>query len=421
MGRRQRTTAQPRRRREVGAFLLAVTVAASAASATLITTPAGATPSTAPPAPVPSAYQPLYATLQSQLHGFAAAAPTHPAAGSTILSSALLSADGNVMFPGVLQTNLLRTSTTLIQRLKANGQRGITLQVSFPLLVTSFPDSEEYTTFYADVANAVHAAGMTLTVEENPLFGNISTLPIQSYYRGLTLPSYAAADQQMAQTIIHVMRPRYLSILNEPDTYTAVIHNPAIDLTAPATGAQFVNLVENGLARHGTLVGAGTGTWTGPAYDRTLLAQTPIDFLDLHLYPVAATNVATLQAQVAAAGAAHKPIVMSECWLYKETTSGLPSDSVQAAPNEQKVGTFSFWEPLDEQFLTTMVDYARAHHFLVVSPFSTLNFFAYQTWTPALQAATPQQARATYDQQALAALSSGQLSGTGETYRHLAR
>jgi hypothetical protein len=349
------------------------------------------------------------------------AAPAGKVSGrTTVIASGLEAADGNAMYPGVLQTNVLNTATTMVHRMKAMGETGVTIQTSFPLLVSGFPDSSEYTTFYQDIADVVHQEGMTLTVEENPLFGNISSIPIESYYAGLTLQSYESADQQMAQTIIDVMHPTYLSILNEPDTYTAVIHQQGIDLTSTSVGVAFVNAVISGLNKEGTLVGAGTGTWTDPSYDQALIAQTPIDFVDMHVYPVAQTDLTNMTGEVAEASAAHKPILESECWLYKQTTNGQPDDGPQAAPDEQKVITFSFWEPLDEEFLTTMLSYARSNGFLVVSPFSTMNFFAYQTWTQALDAETSQQVRQAFDQLVLSALNSSLLSSVGEMYQSLA-
>jgi hypothetical protein len=370
--------------------------------------------------PVPPPYQARYNALRSQLIGFAAL-PAHTVShSSTVIASGLEPANGNLMHPGVLQTNLLSSATTLVHRMKTLGETGVTIQVNFPLLLSSFPDSAEYTTFYRDIAQVVHQEGMTLAVEQNPLFGNISTLPIASFYAGLTLQSYAADDHQMAQTIIDIMHPTYLSILTEPDTYTAVIHQPGIDLDSPTTGAQFVNLVMGGLQQDGTLVGGGTGSWFNPSYDQLLLAQTPIEYVDMHVFPIAQSDLTNMTSIVSSATAAHKPIVVTECWLYKESSNGSPVDNVQAAPDEQKTETYSFWEPLDQQFLTTMVRYARSKRFVFVSPFSTLNFFAYQTWTPALDAQSPPQVRAAFNQKVEAALAAGELSTVGKTYQHLA-
>jgi hypothetical protein len=167
-------------------------------------------------------------------------------------------------------------------------------------------------------------------------------------------------------------------------------------------------------------VGAGSGTWEDPSYDQTLLSQTSIDFMDMHTYPVAAVDVSNMQAEVREAKSAHKPIVMTECWLYKESTDGQIVDTESSAPHEQKIGTYSFWEPLDSQFLTAMIDFAKSNGFAVVSPFSTENLLAYQAWSAALDAESPTQVRAAFYQHVAAALRTGQISPVGEAVRELA-
>lgn len=379
----------------------------------------GATPPA--PGPVPAQYQSTYDILASQVQAFASVAGSPPPRSDTVVGSGLPPADGNAMNPDVLQGDALAKSTQMIGLMKAIGETGVTIQVGFPLLVNSFPDSSTYTSFYRLVAEVVHQEGMVLTVELNPVFPAFSSLPLKDFYEGLTLHSYIADTQQEAQTIIDVMAPKYLSFLNEPDTYTGNIHNPAIDLNDPAIGVQFVSGVLDGLQRNGTLLGAGTGTWTDPSYDEALLTQTTIDFLDMHMYPVAADDVANMQAQTQDADAAHKGIVMTECWLYKESTNGQPIESSsQGSIDEQKDRTFSFWEPLDEQFLTAMITYARNNGFYVVSPFSTLNYFSYLTWTPQLAQESSQQVSSAFYRQATEAMSAGDLSGVGETVKSLA-
>jgi hypothetical protein len=396
------------------------TPTAAASSTSPSVSASGLSVSTGSPAPVPPAYQSQYSTLQGQVSSFASIAGS-PAPGSdTILASSLEFANANILTPNVLAGNDLSYSIAMIKAMKALGETGVTVQVNFPLLLSSFPDSSTYTSFYRQIAQAVHAAGMTLIVEANPLFENISSIPVSGFYSGLTLQSLSADYQAQAQTIINVMAPAYLAFLTEPDTDTALFHNSTLDLKNPATGVQFVKLVLTGLDRKGTKVGAGTGTWQDASYDQSLLSGTTIDFLDVHTFPIASKDLTNMSAQVAAAQAAHMPVVMTECWLYKESTSGQPGEGVTSAPDEQKLETYSFWEPLDSQFLTAMVFYARSNGFAVVSPFSTENFFAYQTWTSTLDAAPGSAVRSSFNRAVLQAIQTGQISGLGATVRQLA-
>jgi hypothetical protein len=396
------------------------TPTAAASSTSPSASASGLSVSTGSPAQVPPAYQRQYSTLQGQVSSFASIAGSPAPGNHTILASSLEFANANILTPNVLAGNDLSYSTAMIKAMKALGETGVTVQVNFPLLLASFPDSATYTSFYRQIAQAVHAAGMTLIVEANPLFENISSLPVSSFYSGLTLQSLAADYRAQAQTIIDVMAPAYLAFLTEPDTDTALFHNKSLDLNNPAIGVQFVKGVLAGLDRKGTKVGAGTGTWQDASYDQSLLADTTIDFLDVHTFPVAPKDLTNMAAQVSAAQAAHMPIVMTECWLYKESTNGQPGESVTSAPDEQRVETYSFWEPLDSQFLTAMVSYARSNGFAVVSPFSTENFFAYQTWTSALDAQPESAVRSSFNRAVLQAIQAGQISGVGETVRQLA-
>jgi hypothetical protein len=396
----------------------------SAIASASTTIPATSAPtlsvSTESPAQVPTTYQSQYSTLQGHLASFASIAGSPSPGSPTVLASSLEFANANTLTPNVLQGNALANSTAMIQAMKALGETGVTVQVNFPLLVTAFPDSATYTSFYSQIAATVHAAGMTLIVEANPLFENISSLPVSTFYAGLTLQSLEADYQQQTQTIINVMAPSYVTILTEPDTDTALFHNSALDISSPAIGVQFVKGVLAGLDRKGTKVGAGTGSWQDATYDQSLLSGTGIDFLDMHTFPIGPNDLANMAAQVAAAKTVHMPIVMTECWLYKQTLTAQPGEGVTGAPNEQKVETYSFWEPLDSEFVNAMVTYARSNDFAAVSPFPTENFFAYQAWTPTLDAEPGSAVRASFNRQVLQAMRTGQISQVGETVLKLA-
>jgi hypothetical protein len=257
---------------------------------------------------------------------------------------------------------------------------------------------------------------MVLSVEENPIFAGtqLTTLPIS--YAGLTLDSSAAAQQQQAQLIINDMQPEYLSLLTEPDTFSSVLH---LDLDTPATASQVVTQELSGLDRGTTLVGAGGGTWSSPSIDQALLT-TSIDYLDVHVYPMAPADLTNLTGDVAAAKAADRPLVMDETWLYKDLTSGnfgpdgtsLPNAS--GPENEMKDVSLSFWEPLDESYVAAMVSYVRSQGFSYVAFFDGSRcFFGYLSWSPQLDAASYPAFSQEYNQLVAANLAGPAVSGTG--------
>ena len=400
----------------------ALVVTAATASAYGETGHQGATP--AQNAPVPAQYQQLVGTLQNQVSAFAARPVPSSGNRRTVLAAGLIAADGNIGL-GLLRPSALTTAREMLARLHAMGLGGVMLEVGFPLLLPSFPNSAGYTGFYKTIASMVHADRMTLSVELNPVFPNPQISSLHPDYSGLTVASYAAEQREEAQTIIDTMHPTYLTILDEPDTFGT---NLGLPLSNPDVGAALVNLELHGLHRASTKVGAGTGTWTDPSYDLTLLAHTSIDYLSVHVYPLAPLPVTNLDTVVAAAGGAHRPVVMDETWLYKDlfgagnfNAAGKITANVGGAADELKLDAFSFFEPVDEQFLDAMVRYDRGHGVAFVAPFNAMAFFAYVNWTPALDSASSAQVRADQNQQLIAALGEGTLTDVGAGYERLAR
>jgi hypothetical protein len=383
------------------------------------------TPLAQTPGPVPADYQSDYATVQTDAQAFEAMATTAAAGKSstgatTTVGAELLAANGNAG-TGLLAPQAISGVEAELDAYRALGVQGVTVCVSFPLLLPSTPDSSAYLSFYEQVAQQVRARGMVLSVEENPVFSGTPLTSLSFSYAGLTLSTYAAEQRQQAQLIIDDLQPAYLSLLTEPDTFSAVLH---LTLDTPATAAQAVSDELAGLNRGSTLVGAGAGTWSTPAIDQSLLT-TSIDYLDVHVYPLASADLANLTSDVAAARAAGKPLVMDETWLYKDYTNGSfdstgtsELSSVNGAANEQKEVSFSFWEPLDEGYVAAMVSYVRSQGFSYVAFFDGARcFFGYLTWSPELDAASYQTLIQEYNQMVSADFRSLGVSGTGLSLR----
>jgi hypothetical protein len=327
-------------------------------------------------------------------------AGSRASAGSTTVGVELLAANGNIG-TGLLTSHAISGVDTELDAARSLGIRGVTVCVSFPMLLPGTPDSSRYLSFYEHVAQQVRARGMVLSVEENRVFAGtpLTTLPIS--YSGLTLTSYAAEERQEAQIIIDDLGPQYLSLLPEPDTYSSVLH---LAIDTPAAATQVVTDELTGLNRGATLVGAGTGTWSSPAIDQSLLT-TSIDYLDVHVYPEAPADLANLARDVSAAKAARRPLLMDETWLYKDftdgsfSTDGTSQPGVDGAPNEMKDVSLSFWEPLDETYVAAMVNYVRSQGFSYVAFFDGSRcFFGYPTWSAQLQSASYQTFSQQYNQ-----------------------
>src|SRR5208282_2866165 len=105
-------------------------------------------------------------------------------------------------------------------------------------------------------------------------------------------------------------------------------------------------------------IGAGVGNWQ---YEGLVFIANyvilPVDYIDLHIYPVNDGYLTTALQIATAAAVAGKPLGMTETWLWKVRNSEL----FQTLTSEQIDGRnpFSFWAPLDSLFIETMQNLAK--------------------------------------------------------------
>ena len=365
-------------------------------------------PSTQVPGPVPTQYQTEYAAVQDEVQSFSSSVGREPKHPITKFGTELLTANGNIG-AGLLSPGAISGVERELDAFEALGIQGVTVDVSFPLLISSTPNSAGYLAFYEQVARQIRQRHMVFSVEENPIFSGTPLTALKISYAGLTLDSYATEERQEAQVIIDQLKPDYLSLLTEPDTYTDTLH---LTLDTPDTAVNVVQKELSGLKRGHTQVGAGTGTWSSPGIDQALVRRTSIDYLDVHVYPFGPSAIANLSSDVRAAKAAAKPLVMDETWLNKPTSGeGL---GPAGAPENLKVKSYSFWEPLDEQYVSAMARYVRSAGFSYVAFFDGARaFFGYLDWSPALEAASYQSFSAQYNAVVSQNMATLTVSGTG--------
>ncbi|HYA68638.1 MAG TPA: hypothetical protein VED63_07895 [Acidimicrobiales bacterium] len=368
-------------------------------------------------ASVPPRYRQLYATLSGNIGNLAdqqGAGSVDPVEvpGGPIMAGELGAAAGN-RGPALLEPSALAQVSEELDGFAHIAMKGVVVLVSYPMLLPSFPDSASYLQFYEQVARLVATHGMALSIELNPAFSDPGLSSLHPDYQGLTLNSYATGQHEEAQIVIDDLHPRYLTILDEPSTFATTLHQPAI---ATAAGAvQVLGQELTGLNREGTLVGAGVGTWEDPTIEQAIATQSAVDYLSVHVYPTATSQVADLDQVTTIAASARKPLLIDETWLSKENPSGAPPKGSAVA--EQKLKNWSFWEPLDARYLEAISAYAREHGISMVSPFSTELFFGYVDWTQALEGAPGSQVRGDAAQLQQENLAAGVLGPLGRAYQ----
>lgn len=363
---------------------------------------------------VPAEYQLLYTYLDGKLDDFAKQLNAQPKTEPHEITFAaeLIVANGN-RGEELLRDETFEGMKVYLDRLQSLGVGGVKVAIKYPLLAPDWPRSSEYLAFYKKVARELRQRNMKMLAGTGVAFTQpeFSNVPVN--YRGMTLDKLKQGERQQVETIIREIQPDYVTVANEPSTQTELTGVPlnVRDYT------EFVNFILKDLDRRGVLVGAGTGNWDDPAYIESLAKNTSVDYIDIHLYPINRGFTARAIQQVDIARANGKRILIGETWLYKAGEREIGGASaVEIIARD----VYSFWQPLDEKFLTLVVQFARHNQIEFTSPFWSKYFFAYADYAKIKRGAAYGEVLRAADAQIAKNVSLGAFSGTGLTYKNLA-
>jgi hypothetical protein len=367
---------------------------------------------------VPRSFRQAYEELQAELEAFERYLRSRPARRRDVVFGGEVLPANSHRGEDLLNERAHRGSVLFIERLKALGAGGVSIQGAYPLLSEDYPRSNEYWAFYRRLAQAVRERGLKLHVKSGPLFTEKEFTKVRTDYSKLTPDRYFGARAQIAQRIAEEISPDYLTIANEP---SSEMHILKFAITSQRY-TRFVNDTLKAMRRSRTLVGAGSGNWDAPDYIRAFANETSLDYIDIHIYPVANPYQNYLQRAVemaTVARAARKRVIIGEAWLYKASRGELRGNPTAASVFGRDV--YGFWAPLDVKFLEILQRLGQTEQIEYISPFWTKYLFAYVDFEQAPAFANPRQLLALGDQAAVKPLIAGNASESGEAYRRIVR
>jgi hypothetical protein len=397
----------------IGALLYLATLAPAPA--------AGSEP--AVPAAVPREYRAVYAELSSRLNDFERRLG-NPSARKIVLATNLLTANSHAG-PALLRPDWWDYNLLYLDRLQALGINGVTVTISYPLLTPAFDDPAPYLRFYRGLATEIRRRGMTLLVEHNVLLPGYTLVAVRPYYAQVDFKRFTQERYAEVLRIIQQVRPDYLSLVLEPQTHGIALSKRL----AIKDWTRYVDNIVTDLAKDApqrtTLIGAGCGSWEDPAYIYRFARIKGLDYIDIHLYPLSNGYTDYLQRALDWADEVRrldpgKRLLISEAWLFKaaaEELGGNPTDARMFARD-----VYSFWEPLDTQYMRVLGKLARAKGFELISPFWSRYFFSYLPHgDPVQQTMAPHALMKQANQAAFAALLANRTTATGRAYGGIAR
>jgi len=365
---------------------------------------------------VPAEFRALYAELDAALTAFDRALDVPTENYPVIFAVELLPANGNRGTDLLKPTNLQSTRLWL-DRLQQIGARGITVGIKYPLLTPDFPHATEYLEYFKTVAREIRQRGMKMDVEVGVVFPPpFSALDVN--YQAMTFEQFKASNKQMVATIVKEIQPDYLNLGAEPDTEARITGWRV--LNTPQGYTDLINYTLKDLNRGNTKIGAGIGTWGNLDFVKSYVANTSLDFIALHIYPVTGNALPTAVAAADLAHQAGKRVILDEAWLYKMSAREPP---VSIAGNAEifRRDAYGFWAPLDQKFLALIAKLARAKKIEYVSVFWAQYLYAYLEYDLKFQTMPYNDVMAQLNTIATPNVLAGKLSATGEFYQRLSK
>jgi len=406
-----------------------------------------------PPAPPPEQAA-LYAELSQGLNAFEAQidADWGGSVGSGRFAPGLSAANGNKSAGLLLPSNWTRM-IEMLDAFEAKGVELVKIDLHYPVFTPAFhtylaahppPLIPVYNltvdsfigypnSFYNRLAAEIDSRGMELWIEHSTLFDNYTTTPPGPYFADMRTAGVAATRSRYLQEraaemalIVSELQPEYYSLVDEPTTQNdnfGYFSGGVPILTQDG----WRDLVQDGAAAIAatdpgstSLLGAGSGTWETIAYTQRFAALPELDFIDFHQYPLATTGQDYLQnllnwTDYVRAVAPAKKVTLGEAWLYKASVA----DVAGSLDYDVIFGrdSFSFWEPLDTQFLDVMFKIMHLKDFEAMMPFWTQYYFYYNTYgDPALEGMTGSQLITAAAQAAIPNIQTIALTGTGQRF-----
>ena len=295
----------------------------------------------------------------------------------------------NVFRPAASDTQPWQDLLATVDAFKAMRMDGVSVMIAAPLLTVGDPKS--LIDIYQRLAREIHARKMKLYVEHFvcPPFSPYALKGLHNDPPGKK--EFLEMMEREVALIYREIKPDYLSLVTEPETLLRWTHL-AFSADEWATWIREVTThLKSTTASPNTLLGAGAGSWESDEFVVKFAQQTNLDYVDIHVYALklnAEDQVAKL-ATLARKVRQVRPnigVTIGEAWLYKhgaEEPKGMLNREAFFRDN------FSFWAPLDEQFLKLLCGMAQKENIAAVVPYFSQYFFTYYTFGDAESSQLP--------------------------------
>jgi hypothetical protein len=388
-----------------------------------------ATAGSVPPAEA-TTYSLQAADLNAYQNAVNAACPGTPT-GATRFDVELLNANSNYLvsvLPGetVSQAQALAARAVSFAVSVRHALPGVGFMINplYPTLVQNqnnapswWNTSANYPVFFAyyqALAQGLASNGIPYDAEANLVFPAYSG----QGYSGVSLAQLEAGEAEDASNLLVAMKPQYLNVSSEPLTLSENTGQSSLD--TPSGFEAWTNAIRSAIvvpAGSTTQIGAGSADWSPTSFLSAAESVPNLAYYDEHLYPpdvLTTPGGGIAQVEAINPSVTGKPGVITENWDEKDAGDAGSYGAADAQTLEQQ-DSYSFWAPLDAQYITTTMKFARCENLSVVDFWYVNELFAYLDYDSA-SAMTPTAAQDAVAQAAAAAISAGTLSPAGAAF-----
>ena len=390
------------------------------------TTPLAGKPAQADAA-IPDQFRPLYRELEESLRQARQTYPYQKGNARPLVTANLLQASSSCHVPDLQDWKDLLATLDAFQAMNINA---VHVLIMAPDLLGT--NATALVDFYQRLASEIHSRNMKFYVEhfvDPPASAHVpkemQDLLSKHALKGLHDDPQGRKDflnmmEKEISLVYRDIKPDYLSIVTEPETLLRWTHlSLSADDLANWVGEVTTRLKSTG-ASPNTLLGAGALTWESEDFDLKFAQQANLDYIDIHLYALKLKNEDQLArlftlVQKIRQQRPNMRIAIGEAWLLKTTGASEPSPPVYRTAFFQN--NFSFWSPLDQQFLSLLMGVAQKENISIVVPFFSQFYFTNYIFGDAESSKLPPwplSDAASWDK-ALEPIRNHQLSPTGKT------
>lgn len=273
----------------------------------------------------------------------------------------------------LLKEEYYNKTVAYLNALKSLGVREIHIDIGYPLLSRDYPRSDEFLAFYKKIAEEIKKRGLKFHAEfEFAMQSPESSGWTRVSYQNFTKTKVEEIMLYYANLTCSELKPDYYTIIDEPTTQNQRFN---LELTVE----DWTNIVSS-IGKNlncSALIGVGGGTWEEELI-KSFASKIEIDFINIHLYGVHQNNLYKLIEIAEFVKSKGKKVAIGEAWLHSGGQNSLKD-------KWRYSDVFSFWEPLDSQFMKILI---KLSHFLkleFVDPFFTNYFFAYLDYNQVME------------------------------------